>query len=114
VTAEFNRNVLRVLNRELDADFVPEAFAHVARWDPDAEWIEMWLRAEGDHHVHLRRLGLDVSFAAGEAIRTEISAKFRRAGVEAELAAAGLEVVAWWTDPAGDFALSLAVPVPRG
>jgi L-histidine Nalpha-methyltransferase len=109
VTAEFNRNVLRVVNRELDADFVPEAYAHVARWDADAEWIEMWLRADDAQAVRVERLDLDVAFAAGEAVRTEISAKFRRTGVEAELAAAGLELAEWWTDPDGDFALSLAV-----
>jgi L-histidine N-alpha-methyltransferase len=108
VTAEFNRNVLHVINRELDANFVPEAFAHVARWNADAEWIEMWLRAEGAQRVHVGALGLDVAFADDEAVRTEISAKFRPAGVRAELAAAGLELVEWWTDPAGDFALSLA------
>jgi L-histidine N-alpha-methyltransferase len=110
VTAEFNRNVLRVVNRALAADFDPGAFAHVARWDPDAEWIEMWLRTDTATTVHLRALALDVELAAGEAVRTEISAKFRRVGVEAELAAAGLVLDGWWTDPAGDFALSLARP----
>ena len=110
VTAEFNRNVLRVLNRELDADFDVDAFAHVATWDPEEEWIEMRLRADGAQHVTISRLGLDVDFADGEELRTEISAKFRRAGVERELAAVGLEVDEWWTDPAGDFALSLSFP----
>ena len=110
VTAEFNRNVLRVLNRELDADFDVDAFAHVATWDPEEEWIEMRLRADGAQHVTISSLGLDVDFADGEELRTEISAKFRRAGVERELAAVGLEVDEWWTDPAGDFALSLSFP----
>ena len=110
VTAAFNRNVLRVLNRELGADFEPEAFAHVARCDTEAEWIEMRLRADGAQHVRIRELALDVEFADGEELRTEISAKFRRGGVEAELAAAGLAMSAWWTDPAGDFALSLSAP----
>ncbi|MET0627999.1 MAG: L-histidine N(alpha)-methyltransferase [Acidimicrobiia bacterium] len=109
VTAEFNRNVLRVVNRELDADFVPESFAHVARWDAEHEWIEMRLRTDTAQRVRIGRLGLDIAFAAGEEVRTEISAKFRRAGIAAELAAAGLELESWWTDPAGDFALSLAV-----
>jgi L-histidine N-alpha-methyltransferase len=109
VTAEFNRNVLRVVNRELGADFAPEQFAHVARWDAHAEWIEMRLRAVGAQAVHVPRLGLDVRFDDGEELRTEISAKFRRSGVVDELATAGLQVVDWWTDPAGDFALSLAV-----
>lgn len=112
VTAEFNRNVLRVVNRQLRADFEPEAFAHVARWDPDAEWVEMWLRAERPQVVRIDALDLEVEFAGGEAMRTEISAKFRRAGVEAELAAAGLVLDGWWTDPDGDFALSLARPAP--
>jgi L-histidine N-alpha-methyltransferase len=110
VTAAFNRNVLAVVNRELGADFDVDAFAHVARWDPGAEWIEMRLRAVGPQRAHVARLGLDVDFADGEELRTEISAKFRRATVEAELAAAGLALTEWWTDPASDFALSLSFP----
>jgi len=69
----------------------------------------MRLRSLTDQTVHIRALDLEVDFARGEEVRTEISAKFRRAGVEAELAAAGLQVVRWMTDPAGDFALSLSV-----
>jgi L-histidine N-alpha-methyltransferase len=111
VTAEFNRNVLRVLNRQLDADFDVGAFAHVARWDPTQEWIEMRLRAQRAQVVAIDRLGMDVRFADGEELRTEISAKFRREGVAGELAAAGLQVAQWWTDPAGDFAVSLSTPV---
>ncbi len=61
--------------------------------------------------MHVAALDLDVSFEAGEQMRTEISAKFRRDGIERELAAAGLRLVHWWTDPDGDFALSLSVPV---
>jgi L-histidine N-alpha-methyltransferase len=110
VTAEFNRNVLRVVNRALDADFDPDRFAHVARWDPDEQWIEMWLRSDAAQTVRVGGLDLTVEFAPGEAMRTEISAKFTRDRVEAELAAAGLAVDAWWTDPAGDFALSLSRP----
>jgi L-histidine Nalpha-methyltransferase len=110
VTAEFNRNVLRVLNRTLSADFDPEQFRHVALWNADAEWIEMRLRAEQAMVVNLADLDLSVSFERGEEILTEISAKFRRATVAAELAAAGFELTHWWTDPAGDFALSLAFP----
>jgi L-histidine N-alpha-methyltransferase len=108
VTAAFNRNVLHVLNRELGADFDPDTFAHVARWNDEEEWIEMWLRADHAHAVKVPELQLVVDFAAGEAMRTEISAKFRRPGVTAELATAGLELEHWWTDPAGDFALSLS------
>src|SRR6516162_2401728 len=110
VTAEFNRNVLLVVNRELDADFRVEEFEHVALWDADHEWIEMRLRAVREQTVTIRDLGLVVSFAAGEELRTEISAKFRRAGIEAELAAAGLRMVRFWTDRPGDFGLLLAEP----
>jgi L-histidine N-alpha-methyltransferase len=110
VTAAFNRNVLNVVNRELHAEFEPELFEHVARWEPEQEWIEMRLRATTDQVVEVRELGLQVPFAAGEEMRTEISAKFRRAGVEEELSAAGLELRHWWTDPDGDFALSLSFP----
>ena len=110
VTAEFNRNVLHVLNHRLGADFVPERFEHVARWDKDQEWIEMWLRSQSDQVVTLPALGLTVPFDAGEEVRTEISAKFRRSGVESELAAAGLRMAEWWTDSRGDFALSLSAP----
>ncbi|KUH66071.1 dimethylhistidine N-methyltransferase [Mycolicibacterium novocastrense] len=108
VTARFNRNVLAVVNRELDADFDLEKFEHVAVWNAADERIEMWLRATEAQRVHVRDLGLTVEFAAGEAMLTEVSCKFRRAGVEAELAAAGLRMTHWWTDAAGDFGLSLA------
>jgi L-histidine N-alpha-methyltransferase len=114
VTAAFNRNVLSVLNRELGADFAPESFDHVARWNPAEEWIEMRLRSLDDQNVRVIALDLDVEFVAGEEMRTEISAKFRRDGVADELAAAGLALTAWWTDPAGDFGLSLATPSARG
>lgn len=108
VTARFNRNVLAVVNRELDADFDLEKFEHVAVWNAADERIEMWLRATEAQRVHVRDLGLTVEFAAGEAMLTEVSCKFRRAGVEAELAAVGLRMTHWWTDAAGDFGLSLA------
>jgi L-histidine N-alpha-methyltransferase len=108
VTAAFNRNVLAVLNRELGADFAPERFEHVARWMPDDEWIEMRLRSPEAQTASVAELGFDVRFSPGEEMRTEISAKFRREGIEAELDAAGLELTHWWTDPAGDFALSLS------
>jgi L-histidine N-alpha-methyltransferase len=108
VTAEFNRNVLHVIDRELDADFDVERFEHVARWDAEHEWIEMHLRSTVAQQVHVGGLDLTVDFAAGELMRTEISAKLRRHGVQAELAAAGFDLQHWWTDPAGDFALSLS------
>jgi L-histidine N-alpha-methyltransferase len=100
-----------VLNAELGADFDPDAFDHMAVWDPQAEWIEMRLRSAEDQVVQLPGIGLTVRFEAGEQLRTEVSAKFRRAGVAAELAAAGFAMGSWWTDPEGRFALSLSVPV---
>ncbi len=109
VTAAFDKNVLAVINRELGADFDLDAFDHVARWDAEAEWIEMLLRSTRDQQVHVTALGLDVDLAAGEEVRTEISAKFRRDRVAHELEAAGLALDRWWTDAAGDFALSLSV-----
>lgn len=108
VTAEFNRNVLRVLNRTLDADFDVDAFEHVALWDADNEWIEMRLRALRAMRVRVPALRLEVDFAAGEEMRTEISAKFRREGVERELADAGFTMRHWWTDEAGRFGVSLS------
>ncbi len=110
VTAAFNKNVLSVLNHELGADFDPDNFEHVARWDPDQEWIEMRLRAVGPQTVHLPAIDLTVSFADGEEMRTEVSAKFRREGVAAELTAAGFRQQHWWTDSEQRFGLSLAVP----
>ncbi|MFI0451686.1 L-histidine N(alpha)-methyltransferase [Actinomadura sp. 6N118] len=110
VTAEFNRNVLRVINRELDADFVPGSFEHVALWNAADEWIEMRLRATRDQTVRVGGLDLEIAFAAGEEMRTEISAKFRPERLEAELDAAGLKLAELWTDDAGDFSLSLARP----
>ena len=107
VTADFNRNVLRVVNRRLGADFDVDAFAHVALWDAENEWIEMRLRATTAQRVHIRDLDLTVDFAAGEELRTEISAKFRREGLEAELGAARFALRHFWTDPAGLFAVSL-------
>jgi L-histidine Nalpha-methyltransferase len=108
VTAEFNRNVLRVINRALGADFVPERFDHVARWDPAASWIEMRLRARGAHQVRVADLDLSVGFADGEELRTEISTKFTPGQVERELDQAGFARQRWWTDPAGDFGVALA------
>ncbi len=107
VTAEFNRNVLHVINRELDADFVPEAFDHVAFFDRRHEWMEMRLRSRRPCSVLIGDLGLRVEFAAGEELRTEISAKFTRARVEEDFRSAGLRLHRWYTDPDGLFALSL-------
>jgi L-histidine N-alpha-methyltransferase len=109
VTAAFNLNVLSVINRELDADFDLAGFRHVALWDPEAEWIEMRLEAVRDQRVRIGGLDLDVRFAEGEQIRTEISAKFTPQRVAAELAAAGFTSQRFWTDAHGDFGLTLAV-----
>lgn len=108
VTAEFNRNVLRVLNRELDADFDPDDFDHVALFDRKHEWIEMRLRARRAHSTHVRDLDLHVHFDEGEELRTEISAKFTPVRLEGDLAAAGLELASWMTDPENLFALTLS------
>jgi L-histidine N-alpha-methyltransferase len=109
-TAEFNRNVLAVLNRQLGANFAVDEFQHVAIWDAANEWVEMRLRSTREQQVLIRDLDLTVSFAAGEEMRTEISAKFRPGKLAAEFTAAGLETVRFWTDPAGDFGLTLARP----
>ncbi|MFJ4808943.1 L-histidine N(alpha)-methyltransferase [Streptomyces longwoodensis] len=108
VTAAFNKNVLAVVDRELGADFDLDAFDHVALWDAEQEWIEMRLRSRTAQTVKVPALGLAVDFAAGEELRTEVSAKFRQDGVRAELAEAGLELSHWWTDTEGRFALSLS------
>jgi len=108
VTAEFNRNVLHVINRELNGNFDPSAFEHVAFFNPDEEWIEMRLRARHTHSVRIEALDLDVGFAAGEEIRTEISAKFTRERLAADLASAGLELQKLYTDADERFAVSLS------
>jgi L-histidine N-alpha-methyltransferase len=110
VTAAFNRNLLDVLNRELGADFAPERFTHVARWDPENEWMQMLLRADVATRVTLPAVDMVVDLDAGEEVRTEISAKFRPERVASELAAAGMEAAGLWTDPAGDYLLTLARP----
>ncbi|HET7487563.1 MAG TPA: L-histidine N(alpha)-methyltransferase [Acidimicrobiales bacterium] len=108
VTAAFNRNVLAVLNRALGADFDLAAFDHVAQWVGDEEWMDLGLRSRIAQSVTIPDPGLTLELAAGETIHTEISAKFRRHGVESELAGAGLSLAEWWTDDEGDFALSLS------
>ncbi|HEY5832601.1 L-histidine N(alpha)-methyltransferase [Streptomyces sp.] len=110
VTAEFNKNVLHVLNRELGADFDPDAFDHVALWNTEEERIEMRLRSRLAQTVKIPDLDLSVDFAEGEDLRTELSCKFRRESLTAELKEGGFTVRHWWTDTAGRFALLLAVP----
>jgi L-histidine Nalpha-methyltransferase len=108
VTADFNRNVLRVINQELDADFDEDAFEHVAFFDPDACWIEMRLRSLRDQDVRVD--GQVVHFEDGEEIRTEISSKFTRERLAQEFNEAGLGIEAFFTDSNGHFALTLAAP----
>jgi L-histidine N-alpha-methyltransferase len=110
VTAEFNRNALRVLNRELGSDFPPERFEHVAFFNEDESWIEMRLRSLDERTVRVPGAGMQIGLEAGEEIRTEISAKFTPEGVERELEAAGLGLERLWTDEGENFALSLSAP----
>jgi L-histidine Nalpha-methyltransferase len=107
VTAEFNKNVLSVLNRELGADFDIDSFEHVARWDPENLWVDIRLRSQANQVVNVEVLDMLVPFGAGEEMSTEISTKFLRPGLEGIYAEAGLELTDWWTDPEGLYALSL-------
>ena len=110
VTAAFNLNVLEVLNRRLAADFDRADFEHRAIWDPVNAWIEMRLRAIRPVRVRIAELGLELDFAAGEELRTEISAKFTAERLAAEFAAAGFAAAGWWTDAQDRFSLSLWRP----
>jgi L-histidine N-alpha-methyltransferase len=107
VTIQFNKNVLRVLNRDLRATFDEDLFDHVAAFDPERELVDIRLRARVAHEVKVRALKLTVRFAAGEEMRTEISTKFTRAGLEKSLRASNFKRSAFWTDRARDFSLSL-------
>lgn len=109
VTADFNKNVLTAINRELGAEFELSKFQHLARFDDYHDRIEMFLRSTCDQIVRIDDLDIEVPFRRGELMRTEMSAKFRRRGLEAELGAVGLEVVDWWTDSNTDFGVSLSV-----
>ncbi len=111
LSAALIANLLLILNHELAADFRPERFRSEAAWNPELERMEMAVRSLAAQTVTLPAIDLVVEFAEGETLRTEISTKFRREGVERELEAAGLRLDAWWTDDAGDFALCLARPV---
>jgi L-histidine Nalpha-methyltransferase len=111
VTAEFNKNVLQVLNRELGADFDLDAFDHVVRYDAEEERMDIRLRSQVDQTITLDDIDLEISFGAGEEMRTEISTKFTRERLGAVYREAGLEMSGWFTDAAGDYALSLARPV---
>jgi L-histidine N-alpha-methyltransferase len=110
VTAAFNRNVLAVLNHELGAQFDPESFEHVVVWNEHDRWIEMRLRSVREQVVAIDDLALKVRFAAGEDMLTEIAAKFTVEQVREELWTGGFVVERSWTDPGGDFLLTLAHP----
>jgi L-histidine N-alpha-methyltransferase len=110
VTADFNRNVLHVLNEQLGADFEPDRFRHVALWNEDEQWIEMRLRAEEATVVSLAGAGITVQFDEGEDLLTEMSAKFTPARIEQELAEAGFVVDGLWGAEEGEFLLVLAHP----
>lgn len=114
VTAAFNVNVLAVINRRLSADFDLENFTHVARYDDRRDWIEMRLRARDACVVEIRSLGLTVDFTAGEEMRTEISAKFTRERIRADLGASGLVERGWYTDARERFALVLCQATSNG
>jgi L-histidine Nalpha-methyltransferase len=103
VTARFNKNLLRVLNRNLAADFVPDAFEHVAFWDPDNCWMDLRLRSVADQLINVGDLGIRIPFERNEEMRTEVSTKFSRERVQRAFVDAGLELVEWWTDPTGSF-----------
>ncbi len=111
VTAEFNRNVLYVLNRELGADFAPERFEHVCVWNDTASRIEMRLRAVQPERISIPDIGMEVTFAKGEDLLTEISTKFAPGQVISELGSCGLATEATWTDEGRDFILVLARPL---
>jgi L-histidine Nalpha-methyltransferase len=110
VTAEFNRNVLHVLNRELGANFEPDRFEHVARWNEPDQRIEMWLRSSGDQQIHVADLDLDLAFRAGEEMLTEISTKFSPDALGAELGECGFVVESMWPSAGDEFLMTLARP----
>jgi L-histidine N-alpha-methyltransferase len=110
VTEAFVRNALTAVNAELDATFEQRRFDFDARWDPAHDWMDIGLRARQAHTVSIPGLELEVSFEAGEQLRVEVSTKFRREAFDREFGLAGLRLDSWWTDPAGDFALVLALP----
>jgi L-histidine Nalpha-methyltransferase len=109
VTETFVRNALTAVNRELGATFDQRSFVYDARWDPEREWMDIGFRARYAQTVSIRGLELDVAFTEDEPLRVEVSSKFHRERFESEARRAGLDVKSWWTDPAGDFAITLMV-----
>lgn len=114
VTAAFNRNVLAVLNQRFGTDFDPDAFEHVAVWNPDGRWIEMRLRAVRSQTVRMPGDDRVLELEAGDEIRTEVSRKFTRGSFENALQGGGLALDRWWTDGDELFALALAKPMIGG
>ena len=108
VTEQFVLNSLRVLNRELGADFDVDGFSYIPFWDAHMERMDLRLRAEMPQRVTIPGADLVLDLASGEEIRVEISTKFRVSSITAELEAAGFGITRVWTDDAGDFALTLA------
>lgn len=104
VTAEFNKNILRVINAHLRSDFDTEAFEHVAFYDTEAAWIEMRLRAIRDMRVSIPGAGIEMQFRRGDEVRTELSCKYTRSSLEAMLVGTGLGLESWYTDPEELFA----------
>ncbi|HET8577379.1 MAG TPA: L-histidine N(alpha)-methyltransferase [Methylomirabilota bacterium] len=113
VTREFNRNILRVVNRAVDGDFVPEAWRHHSFYSVEASRIEMHLLAAAPQRVHLRALDLVLDFETGDRIWTESSYKFTRESVAAMLSESGLALEGWHTDPEGRFGVAIACPEER-
>jgi len=114
ITERFIRNSFSVVNRELDADFDQSGFEYVCFWDPTRERVDMRMRSLTTQQVSIPGAQIDFRLEEGEEIRIEISSKFRREGLAAELASAGLELQGFWTDEAGDFALSLSRRIVSG
>jgi L-histidine Nalpha-methyltransferase len=110
VTADFNKNVLAVLNDRLECDFDLDTFEHVAVWDEENLWMDIRLRSLARQVVNIAALDMQVAFDRGEEMRTEISTKFAREGLAGIYAESGLEMAGWWTDPEGLYGLSLARP----
>jgi L-histidine N-alpha-methyltransferase len=107
VSAEFNKNILHVINRELGGDIPVDAFEHVTRFDRELSCMSQSLRASCDVVANIRALDLAVTFVAGEEIHTEVSCKFSRTQVEREFDAAGMRLTHWYTDNGDRFAVAI-------
>jgi L-histidine N-alpha-methyltransferase len=108
ITEAFIRNALRVLDRELGSAFGDAQWTYDAPFDPSWSWVDLGLRSIGHQVVAVPELDVEVAFADGEKLRMEVSTKFTRAGLVADLGGAGLTLERFWTDDAADYALCLA------